>query len=106
MPRSITPQTFQVHGVFHATDAPSLDVVARLVRSFEDPEPLATVLKHLRHEREIPQATLFVERRQDFILTADFHPFSNSQIQNFRPVRVTFMHCIPSLASLRATGDG
>jgi hypothetical protein len=50
------------------------------VRSFEDPEPLAARLKHLRHERQALQSARLVERPQDFFLAPDLNPVSCPQL--------------------------
>jgi hypothetical protein len=50
------------------------DRIASLVRAFEDAEPLAAILEHLRHERETVEAAIHVECRKDLVLAPDLYP--------------------------------
>jgi hypothetical protein len=50
------------------------DRVAGLARTLENAEPLPAIFEHRRHEGHVVKAAILVERRQDFLFAADFHP--------------------------------
>src|SRR5580658_4889600 len=97
MSRSVTAQSLEVYGVLHATDAPSLSVLTGLVRTLEYSKPAAAVLRHLRHESQVFQAATRVERRKNFSLSANLHPFSGLQVQFVIVACATRGHCILTL---------
>jgi hypothetical protein len=63
----------------------TIDRVARFVRSFVDSESLAAILKHLRHEWQSVQATIFVKGLQDFLLASNLHPIPGSKLHRASP---------------------
>jgi hypothetical protein len=52
-------------GVLYAAQAPLLDIVTSFVRALEDPEALAAILEHLRHEGHGFELAFVVQRRQN-----------------------------------------
>jgi hypothetical protein len=91
--------------VFHPPNAPSLDIVAGLVSTFENLKLLATILKHLRHKWQALQAAEFIQARQDFFFAADFNPLPGFEVQGSRAVYVMPVHQIPSLPLRQAASD-
>ena len=65
--------------IAHAASGRPIYCVARLVRPFADSKPLPAVLKHLRHEWEVLQSPILVERAQDLILTAHLNNVARSE---------------------------
>jgi hypothetical protein len=85
--RSVAARILKMHRVLHSANAPLLGVFAGFVGALIYAKPSPTVLKHLRHEREIFQAAIFVQGREDFLATANFHPFAGAEIQDSRSIQ-------------------
>src|SRR6266850_247728 len=56
------------------TTAGSVDSIAGLVSPLVNPESLAAVLKHLRHEGKAVQSALRVQGPQDLLLASNLYP--------------------------------
>jgi hypothetical protein len=55
------------------------DSITGLVGAAVYAETLAAVSKHLRHEREFVEATILVERSEDFLLAPDLYPVASTR---------------------------
>jgi len=77
--RAVAAHVFEVDRVLHSPQAGLIDGIASLVGSPEDPELLAAVLQHLRHEGQAVDRTGTVEACQDLGLGPDFHEFPDTQ---------------------------
>ncbi len=88
-----------MNGILHPAAFVVVNRVTRLVGAFVNTKTLSAELEHLRHEGEIFQAAVFVERGQDLFTAADLHPIPGLQIQIPRRIRIVFhAGCIsPSL---------
>ena len=66
--------------VLEATAASPIDGVACLVGALEYLEALAAIGEHLRHEGQLVQPAVAVERRQNFLFAANFDPVARLQL--------------------------
>ena len=57
-------------------DIMSAHRVAGLMRALVDLEALAAIAEHLRHEGQILEPAVLVERPQDLFLAQDLHPLA------------------------------
>jgi hypothetical protein len=68
-----------MNGLFHPSSANGKYRVASLVRPLENLKSPAAKSKHLWHKRHAVEFALAVERFQDFLFAADFHPVAHLQ---------------------------
>jgi hypothetical protein len=81
MSTPIASQTLQMHTTHDTAHTPwFMTRIAGLVRPFEYPGTLPTILKHLWHERYMIQAPAVIKSCKNLFLTPDFDPFSRPQI--------------------------
>src|SRR5207247_3875887 len=84
---TITAGAFQVHGGRHASalmaGPQARRGVAGLVGTPENTEALATKRKHLGHERQSVEPSIFVEGPQNLFLARNFDDFPSSQASVF-----------------------
>jgi hypothetical protein len=76
---AITSDSNQVDRVLHTPHSARTDGVAQLVCYFVDRQALSTELQHFRHEREVFEFAVLIQRRQDFLRAPDFNQISYSQ---------------------------
>jgi hypothetical protein len=70
---SITTQVAKMHGSLKPATAGLIDRIAGLVRNLGHAQALATVTQHLGHEGHAVDATIGIERREDFLAAAHFN---------------------------------
>src|SRR5260370_10560544 len=78
---TIVANTLQMNRILHPAAPVVVNRVTRLMGMFVATKSLAGECEHLRHEGEIFQAAVFVERGQDLFAAADLHPIPGPQIQ-------------------------
>ena len=66
----------QMDRIGEASTSNRIDRVAGLVRPLINFEALSAILKHLRHEGELIQPAILIERPQDLFLAPNFHPIT------------------------------
>ena len=79
-----------MNGIAHSPSGGLVDRVAGLVRTLVNPKRLSAILKHLRHERQVLELSVFVQRAQNFFLASYFYEIasSNTQMVVDRPSQV------------------
>src|SRR5216684_4817304 len=92
---TVAAKAFQMNCIFHPAALVVINRVARLVGTFVDAKTLAAECEHLRHERQIFQAAVFVKGDQYLFTAADLHPIPSFQIP--RRIQIVFLHGIASL---------
>src|SRR5258708_10567064 len=85
---TIAANTLQMNGILHPAAFVVVNRVTRLMGTFVDTKSLAAECEHLRHEGEIFQAAVFVERAQDLFAAPDLHPIPRLQIQIPRRIQI------------------
>jgi hypothetical protein len=70
MGSTVTSELLQVDGIVYSVHPGPVDRVAQLDGAPVHPEPPATELQHLRHERQRLQLAIAVQRGEDLLLAA------------------------------------
>ena len=78
---SVTPDLLEMYAVRYAANAPTHDVLTRLIRTLGHSNLFTAESKHLRHKREIFQAAVLVKRGEDFLPAAYLNPFASFKVQ-------------------------
>jgi hypothetical protein len=79
MESAMAMSTFEVDGIRNSAAPRFVDGVAGLVSHFCDPQPAATECEHFGLKRQVLQASVRVECRQDLLLTLYNDPLACAQ---------------------------
>jgi uncharacterized membrane protein affecting hemolysin expression len=81
MRAAIAADIFQMDRIGQAPAARVRDEITGLVGAFMNTETLTTVLKHLRHERQVFMAAISIQRGEYLLFAEHFHDFAGTEIQ-------------------------
>jgi hypothetical protein len=63
------------------------DRIAGLVSGLVNAKTLTAIVEHLRHEREFVEASIFVERSEDFLFAQDLDPVACARFHVQIPIQ-------------------
>src|SRR3954454_940166 len=92
MGRSVAPDVLKVNAARHLPAADSHGRIAGLVGTFAHAQRLPTIPEHLRHEWQLLELALLVQRTENLLLRPDLHPFTSAEAETSRSRVIDVLH--------------